>query len=299
MAITVHVYQIYIAAGAEQVWQAITESDWTTRYFHSTSFVEPPAAGQPFRTVTADGRDAIDGVVEEMEPPVAGRPGRFVQTWHVLYDAAMAAEPPGRVEWTVEQVGDGLTRVRLVHGGLAFSPVTWASVKDGWVWVLDAMKTVIETGTPLPRVSADVSDESPRARESEPPDGTWHRAQGVEATNATWALDRQAGSELRGRGGPAALGLCGRLPLAASGRRHTGQRGACGVPDRQGAADHQAADGIVALRRPVPRHLRRARARRLRPRLRARGASPGPARARPRGRGGSRLVSGHRGDHRR
>ena len=45
---------------------------------------------------------------------------------------------------------DGLTRVRLVHGDLAYSPLTWAHVKDGWVWVIDALKTLLETGRPLP-----------------------------------------------------------------------------------------------------------------------------------------------------
>ena len=130
MPITAHVYQIYIAATPEQVWAAITDSAWTRRYFHGTSFVEPPQSGKLYRTVTADGRSAVDGVIEEMEPPAHGRAGRFVQTWHVLYDAAMADEPPGRVEWTVEEAADGLTRVRLVHGDLAQSPLTWASVRS-------------------------------------------------------------------------------------------------------------------------------------------------------------------------
>ena len=37
-----------------------------------------------------------------------------------------------------------------MHGGLAYSPLTWAHVKDGWVWVIDALKTLLETGRPLP-----------------------------------------------------------------------------------------------------------------------------------------------------
>ncbi len=122
MSITAHVYQIHIAADAATVWLAITQSEWTREYFHGTTYAEGPAPGARYRTVTADGGDAIDGIVEEMTPPAAGVPGRFVQTWHVLYDAAMAQEPPSRVEWTVEQVGDGLTRVRLVHGDLAAQP---------------------------------------------------------------------------------------------------------------------------------------------------------------------------------
>lgn len=181
MPITAHVYQIYIAATPEQVWAAITDSAWTRRYFHGTAFVEPPQSGQLYRTVTADGRSAVDGVIEEMEPPAHGRAGRFVQTWHVLYDAAMADEPPGRVEWTVEEAADGLTRVRLVHGDLAQSPLTWASVKDGWVWILDSMKSLLETGRPLPSVERD--GHSPVVAE---PD--WHRAQAVEANNSLWHL---------------------------------------------------------------------------------------------------------------
>ncbi len=191
MTLTSHIYQIHIASDAATVWAAITQSEWTRRYFHATSYVEGPVAGARYRTVTADGRDAIDGMVEEMTPPTGDRPGRFVQTWHVLYDAALAAEPPGRVEWTVEQVGDGLTRVRLVHGDLASSPLTWADVKDGWVWVLDALKTVLETGRTLPRVTREPED--PAAAE-----GDWHRRQGIEATHAAFDLlsrDRDAGAD--------------------------------------------------------------------------------------------------------
>ena len=182
MPITAHVYQIYIAASPDEVWSAITDSAWTRCYFHGTSFVEPPQAGRPYRTVTADARPAIDGVIEEMQPPDGGRAGRFVQTWHVLYDAAMSAEPPGRVEWTIEEAGNGLTRVRLVHGDLAQSPRTWVSVKDGWVWILDSMKSLLETGRPLPSIDG----EGEPSDEIAEPD--WHRAQAVEANNSLWDL---------------------------------------------------------------------------------------------------------------
>lgn len=155
MSLTPHVYQIYIAATPEQVWSAITASEWTRRYFHNVEFVEPPRLGRPYRTVGADGRAAIDGIIEELQAPTDQSPGRLVQTWHTLYDPELAHEPPSRVEWTVENAGDGLTRVRLVHGTLEYSPLTWENVKDGWVWILNSMKTLLETGHPLPPVRAD------------------------------------------------------------------------------------------------------------------------------------------------
>jgi uncharacterized protein YndB with AHSA1/START domain len=155
MSLPAHVYQIYIAATPDQVWAAITESEWTRRYFHSTEFVEPPKQGRPYLTVGVEGRRAVDGLIEQMQPPSAGRPGRFVQTWHTRYDPELEREPPSRVEWTVENVGEGLTLVRLVHGHLDQSPLTWENVKDGWVWILNSMKTLLETGQPLPRVRYD------------------------------------------------------------------------------------------------------------------------------------------------
>ena len=88
-----------------------------------------------------------------MEPPGERNPGRFVQTWHTRHDPGLEHEPPSRVEWTVESAGQGLTRVRLVHGNLEQSPLTWETVRDGLVWILDSMKTLLETGQPLPRVS--------------------------------------------------------------------------------------------------------------------------------------------------
>jgi uncharacterized protein YndB with AHSA1/START domain len=176
MAITKHVYQIFIKATPEQVWAAITEPEWTRRYFFGTAFDQPLVTGEAYRSVSGDGRPAVDGVIETMDPPK-----RLVMTWHVLYDAAMAEEPPSRVEWIIEPVGECLTRLRLEHGDLAGSPLTWANVKDGWVYVLDGLKTVIETGESLPPLTAELSTVDDAAAE-------WHRTQAVECNNSTWEM---------------------------------------------------------------------------------------------------------------
>ncbi len=176
MAITRHVYQIFIKAAPEQVWEAIIEPSWTSRYFHGTTFDSPPVCGEPYRTTMANGRPAVDGVIEVLDPP-----NRLVMTWHVLYDAAMAEESASRVEWTVEAAGEGLTRLRVEHGDLARSPLTWANVKDGWVYVLDGLKTVIETGESLPPMTAELSVVDDAA-------GEWHRAQAIECNNSAWEM---------------------------------------------------------------------------------------------------------------
>lgn len=176
MPATRHVYRIYVKAPIHAVWNALVDPEFTRRYFHGTAFDEPPRTGTPYRTSMPDGRGAVDGTVEVLDPP-----HRLVMTWHTLYDPAMAAEPPSRVEWTLHAEGDLLTRVDLVHGDLHGSPLTWARVKDGWVWILDGLKTLLETGEELP---------PPAEEPAEVPDasGAWHRAQAVECNNSCWDL---------------------------------------------------------------------------------------------------------------
>ncbi|MDW3216239.1 MAG: SRPBCC family protein [Ilumatobacteraceae bacterium] len=181
MAATAHLYEIFIRAPRERVWQALTDPDDTVRYFHGTRFESTFEPGAPFRNLIVDGEAlAVDGVVETFEPP-----HRLVITWHVNYDAEMAAEPPGRVEWTLTPANDdgSVTRVTLRHADLALSPKTWAHVKLGWVGVIDSLKSLLETGEALPAV--DDADGDASVAEIE---GNWHRAQAVTANNSVWEL---------------------------------------------------------------------------------------------------------------
>jgi len=172
-----HVHRIYIRATAEQVWRGLVDPEFTRKYFHDTAFDESPQAGQPYRTTMSNGAPAVDGIIEVCEPP-----RRLVQTWHVLYDAAMSEEPPSRVEWTIVDAAPGMVRLDVVHGDLALSPLTWANVKDGWPWLLHSLKSLLETGEPLPAQTMHEPEVSPD------PVGDWHRAQGIECNNGVWEM---------------------------------------------------------------------------------------------------------------
>ena len=179
MAATAHLYEIFITAPRQRVWDALIEEEDTTQYFHGTRFESTFEPGAPFvnRIVSVDA-PAVDGVIEEFDPP-----NRLVMTWHVLYDDDMAAEPASRVEWTlVDANGEGsVTRVTVRHGDLALSPKTWLHVKLGWVAILDGLKTLLETGEPMPAVD-DAVTELPDV------EGQWHRTQGIAANNSVWEL---------------------------------------------------------------------------------------------------------------
>ena len=177
MAAARHQYRIYIKSPIGQVWNALIEAEFTRRYFFATAYDAPPMQGSGYRTSMPDGSAGVDGVIETLEPP-----HRMIMTWHVLYDAGMAEEPPSRVEWLLSEAGEGLTQLDVTHGDLARSPLTWASVQHGWTWVLNGLKTLLETGEALPAVTSASIDEAADAS------GEWHRAQGIECNNGVWEL---------------------------------------------------------------------------------------------------------------
>jgi uncharacterized protein YndB with AHSA1/START domain len=176
-----HVYEIFVRAAPERVWDALVDPAATTQYFHGIRYESTFEPGSSYRQLLADGSVAVDGVVEVFEPP-----RRLVITWHVLYDAALSEEPPSRVEWTLTPASDDgtVTRVTLRHGDLGRSPATWARVRLGWVEILDSLKSLLETGEALPAV--DTSDGAADAPADVVAD--WHRVQAVEANNSTWEL---------------------------------------------------------------------------------------------------------------
>ena len=114
MVARVHVYERFVRAQRERVWAALVEAEHTVRYFHGTRIESSFRPGSSDRyVVDADGRDAVEGMVESFDPP-----HRLVMTWRVLYDAEMTDEPPSRVEWTLTPADDSgqVTRVTLRMG---------------------------------------------------------------------------------------------------------------------------------------------------------------------------------------
>lgn len=183
MVATAHLYEIFIHATPERVWNALIDPEYTSQYFHGTSFDSEFRAGAGYRNVLAEGETAVEGTIEVFEPP-----HRLVMTWHVLYDAALAAEAPGRVEWLLRPANaDGtVTRVTLRHGDLALSPATWEHVRLGWVAIIDGLKTLLETGEPMPDVDDTIAADG--AADAAAVEGNWHRAQAITANNSVWEL---------------------------------------------------------------------------------------------------------------
>jgi uncharacterized protein YndB with AHSA1/START domain len=142
LAVMTQLYQVFIKASPEQIWQAITTPDLTEQYFHGARIENSP------RRHISHGPDGSvwgDGPVLEYDPP-----RRLVHQWRSLYDPELAKEEPSRVTWEIEPRDGGYCLLTLTHDQLDGAPKTAVSVSgEGWMFVLSGLKTVLETGKPL------------------------------------------------------------------------------------------------------------------------------------------------------
>lgn len=153
---TTQIYSIYIKAPAQQVWEAITESRYTTQWGYGGETEIDQRAGGGYRNLTTPamkemgmGEVAIEGEVVEIDPPK-----RLVLAWKPAWHPE---SEPTRLTWELTEYPSGLTFVKLTHD-LSAAPVYAGEVAGGadpgqggggWPWCLAGLKTLLETGRPL------------------------------------------------------------------------------------------------------------------------------------------------------
>lgn len=146
-ATAAQVYQLYIKATEEQLWDAVTNPEIVAKFFHGARVESTYEVGSKIRSLSPDGSQIWgDNTILECNPP-----RRLVSTWRSLYDPEMANEPESRVTWEIEALSGGLCKLTVIHDRLEGSPKTAASVR-GWSYILSNLKTVLETGRALPSV---------------------------------------------------------------------------------------------------------------------------------------------------
>jgi uncharacterized protein YndB with AHSA1/START domain len=138
---TVQVYNVFIKASPEQIWDAITKPEFTSRYFYAARVELVNGRRMSYGP---NGELWGDEAIVESDPP-----RKLVHQWRSQYDPDLAAEEPSRVTWEIEAQDGGVTKLTVVHDQLEGAPKTAESVAGGWMYVLSGLKTLLETGEPL------------------------------------------------------------------------------------------------------------------------------------------------------
>ena len=132
------VFEIFIKATPERIWEAITDPEQRARYSFGVQVHSDWATGSSYRS-------GVPGVVEiaEGENLVVEPPHLLVQSFRALWSDDVKAQGTTRVTWEIEQVGDSC-RLTVVHDELPDSAN--AELYGGWPMILSGLKTLLETG---------------------------------------------------------------------------------------------------------------------------------------------------------
>jgi uncharacterized protein YndB with AHSA1/START domain len=136
-----HVYEIYVRTTPDALWDALTDPDFTARYFFGTRVESTWNTGAPVLYLV-DGSARTAGEIVEADPP-----RRLVTTWNQTYDDGVT-EGPSRVTWEIEPIGTSC-RLRLVHDDFHGTTRTFEAVGRAWPLVLSGLKSMLETGEAL------------------------------------------------------------------------------------------------------------------------------------------------------
>jgi uncharacterized protein YndB with AHSA1/START domain len=128
------VYVTYIHSTPERVWDALTDPELTAQYWGHSNVSEDWQPGSRWDHVRTDGSGVSDGGGEVL---VSDRPHRLAFTWET-----------STVTFDIEPYDD-IVRLTVTHADLAEGEREGAA--DGWAAVLSNLKSLLETGHPLPQ----------------------------------------------------------------------------------------------------------------------------------------------------
>jgi uncharacterized protein YndB with AHSA1/START domain len=145
MAKSTFVYVTYIRTTPEKLWHALTDGEFSRKYWLGARCDSDFKAGSPWRLVFDDGRVADSGEILESDPP-----RRLVIKWLNQWNAEMNAEGPARCVMELELVGEAV-KLTITHSIEREASKLIGAVSGGWPKIISNLKSLLETGSVILR----------------------------------------------------------------------------------------------------------------------------------------------------
>jgi len=136
------VYVTYIETTPEKLWEALTDGDFTERYWFGARLKSDWKVGSTFEMLRSDGTVSDAGKVVEVD-----RPRRLAYTF-INQSDKYRNEFPALATFVLEPYGK-LVKLTLTHEGFAEGSKFFNGVSKGWPAILSSLKSILETGHPL------------------------------------------------------------------------------------------------------------------------------------------------------
>lgn len=135
------VYTTYIAATPEKVWQALTSSEFSRKYFHGMDIEIEQRTGGRFAIRLPDGTLHIGGEVIECDPP-----RKLTITWNVNWPGIVEKLGATIVTYLIEPAGESVRLTLTQSQDRPISDDILEGGRTGWPAILSNLKSVVETG---------------------------------------------------------------------------------------------------------------------------------------------------------
>ena len=140
------VYVSYIATTPQKLWAALTDKKFTRTYWYDRRLESDWSIGSPVRFFDGGSDTLTDsGVVLEYDPPK-----RLSYTFRNEFDEGGITPAASRVTFTIEDHGE-MVKLTLIHDELP-DEETAIGFREGWAPILSSLKSLLETGKPLPQL---------------------------------------------------------------------------------------------------------------------------------------------------
>jgi uncharacterized protein YndB with AHSA1/START domain len=136
------VYTTYIETTPEKLWEALTSSEFSKRYWFGTELRSDWKVGSPLALVM-NGTTTDTGEILE-----ADRPRRLSYTFHHVTSEAARKERPSKVVFNLEPHGK-LVKLTLTHEDFEAGSKLLDGISKGWPAILSSLKSLLESGTAL------------------------------------------------------------------------------------------------------------------------------------------------------
>jgi len=136
------VYVTYIETTPEKLWEALTDGDFTERYWFGARLKSDWKVGSSFEMLRSDGTISDAGKIVEVD-----RPRRLAYTFVNVSDK-YKNDLPALATFVIEPYGK-LVKLTLTHQGFAEGSKFLEGVSKGWPAILSGLKSILETGHPL------------------------------------------------------------------------------------------------------------------------------------------------------
>ncbi len=136
---------VYIVSTPEKVWEALVNGEITKQFFFGRRVeIETKPAGT-FRLWQPDGTLDVEGNVV-----ICKAPHRLAVTWRVMWIEAMRKLPECLVTYQIDDLGKVVRLTMTEAHQVELDDAMLEGGRRGWPVILNNLKTLLETGRPMP-----------------------------------------------------------------------------------------------------------------------------------------------------